>query len=129
MLLRVRQRGDGRQDDLEVIRGRIKNSRLRGFTGALSSRGESAEEIILEAGRLDTASDRLFFIRKWLADNSERADAMDVAEYGLRTLIESTAYAPNIRVLRELSTPLLFTADVERARSLVRSIEGTRRDC
>ena len=121
----VRQGGTGGgQDDLEVIRARIKNSRLRGFTGALSSRVESAEAIILEAGRLSTASDRLFFIRKWLAENSERADAMDVAEYGLRTLIESTAYAPNIRVLRELSTPLLFTADGERALSLVRSIEG-----
>ena len=115
---------DGRQDDLELIRARIKNSRLRGFTGALSSRVESAEEIIAEAARLGTASDRLFFVRKWLADNSERADAVDVAEYGLRTLIESTRYSPNIRVLRELSTPLLYSSDAERARSLVRSIEA-----
>ena len=120
----MRQLGsDGGQDDLELIRARIKNSRLRGFTGALSSRVEAAEEIISEAGRLGTTSDRLFFIRRWLADNSERADSIDVAEYGLGALIESTAYSPNIRVLRELSTPLLYASDGDRVRSLVRSIE------
>ena len=113
----------GGQDDLELIRGRIRDSRLRGFTGALSSRGESADEIVFQTERLETASDKLFFLRKWLSENSERTDALDVAEYGLTTLIESTGYSPNIRVLRELSTPLLYSKDEIRARSLVRSID------
>ena len=59
-----------------------------------------------------------------LLEHSTRNDAADVAEWGLQTLVESTGYAPNVRVLRELSTPLVHVKDPVRARSLVRNFDG-----
>ena len=114
------------QDDLDVIRKRISNPRLRSFTSALSGRVQSAAEVIAEAQRLETASDKLYLLRKWTIEHSDREDAAEVAEFGLRTVIEATGYAPNARVIRELSTPLLHTKDLERARTLVRSFDGQR---
>ena len=116
----------GDQDDLENIRKRIRNPRLRGFTSALSSRVQSAADVIAEAESLETASDKLYILRKWAVEYSHREDAADVAEYSLRTLVESTGYAPNARVLRELSMPLLHSKDPGRTKSLVRSFDGQR---
>ena len=114
------------QDDLDVIRKRIRNPSLRGFTSALSGSVQSAAEVVDEAERLETASDKLYLLRKWAIEHSDREDAAEVAEFGLRTVIEATGYAPNARVIRELSTPLLHIRDTERARTLVRSFDGQR---
>ena len=114
------------QDDLETIRKRIKNPRLRGFTSALSTRVQSANELIAEVAPLETASDKLYILRKWTTEHADRDDAPDVAEYGLRTAVEATDYAPNPRVFRELSTPLIHLKDPVRARSLVRLFDGQR---
>ena len=118
------QRND--QDDLETIRNRIRNPRLRGFTSVLSGRVQSATEVVAETERLETASDKLYILRTWVIEHSAREDAADVAEYGLKTVVEATGYAPNAQVLRELSTPLLHVKDPERARSLVRTFDGQR---
>ena len=118
------QRSD--QDDLETIRNRIRNPRLRGFTSVLSGRVQSAAEVVAETERLEKASDKLYILRTWVIEHSTREDAVDVAEYGLKTVVEATGYAPNARVLRELSTPLLHVKDPERARSLVRTFDGQR---
>ena len=118
--------GTSDQDDLETIRRRIRNPRLRGFTSALSGRVQSAGDVIAEADNLETASDKLYILRKWATEYSLREDAADVAEYGLRTLVETTEYAPNARVLRELSTPLVHLKVPGRAQSLVRSFDGQR---
>ena len=114
------------QDDLEKIRQRITNPRLRGFTSAITGKPQSATELIAEAENLQTASDKLPLLRMWLVENSNIEDAADVADYGLRTIVEATGYAPNALVLRELSTPLLHIKDSARARSLVRSFDGQR---
>ena len=114
------------QDDLETIRERIRNPRLRGFTSTLSGRVQSAAEVITEAEKLGTASDKLYILRTWTIEHSAREDALDVAEYGLRTVVEATGYAPNVRVLRELSTPLLHAKEPARTQSLVRTFDGQR---
>ena len=114
-------------DDLETIRNRIRDPRLRGFTSVFTSRVESAAEVVAEAERLEAASDRLYMLRKWATENSARDDATEVAEYGLKTIVEATGYGPNLRVLRELSTPLLHTKDRATAQSLVRIFDGQRR--
>ena len=117
-------RKSGEQDDLQVIRERIKDPRLRGFTSTLVGRGGTADEVIGECERLDSASDKLMLLRTWTADNARRKDALDVAEFGLRTIIEATGYAPNARVLREISSPLVYTVDTTRALSLVSAFDG-----
>lgn len=114
------------QDDLETIRKRIRNPRLRGFTSALSGKVQSAAEVIAEAEKLGTASDKLYILRAWAIEHSARENALDVAEHGLRTVVEATRYAPNVRVLRELSTPLLHAKDLARTQSLVRTFDGQR---
>ena len=116
--------GDG--DDLETIRNRIRNPRLRGFTSAFTGRVQSAADVLAEAESLEAASDKLYILRKWAIENSTRDDAADVTECGLRTLVEATGYAPNVRVLRELSTPLLHIKDPVKAQSLVRNFDGQR---
>ena len=97
------------------------------FTSALTNRVQSASEVLAEAETIEATSDKLFILRKWALENSVRDDAPDVAEYGLRTIVEATGYAPNIRVLRELSMPLLHINDPVKARSLVRNFDGQRR--
>ena len=116
--------GDG--DDLDTIRSRIRNPRLRGFTSALTGRVQSASEVLAEAESIETASDKLFILRKWAIEHSAREDAAEVAEYGLRTIVEATGYRPNVRVLRELATPLLHLKDKGKAQSLVRNFDGQR---
>ena len=116
----------GDRDDLATIRNRIRNPRLRGFTTALTSRIQSAAEVIAEADSFEAASDKLYVLRRWAIEHSSREDATDVVEYGLRTIVEATAYAPNVRVLRELSTPLRHTKDPAKAQSLVRNFDGQR---
>ena len=63
-------------------------------------------------------------IRQWILEHSTRDDAIDVSDYGLNLLVQATAYAPNMRVLRELSTPLTYTKNAIRARPLVKSFDG-----
>ena len=114
------------QDDLETIRKRIRNPRLRGYTSALSRRVQTAHEVISEAESLKTASDKLYILRNWATEHSSRMDAADVAEYGLTVAVEATDYAPNPRVFRELSTPLAHVNSPTRAQSLVRAFDGQR---
>ena len=126
------------QDDLETIRKRIRNPRLRGYTSALSPhssfrctsalsrRVQTAHEVISEAESLKTASDKLYILRNWATEHSSRTDAADVAEYGLTVAVEATDYAPNPRVFRELSTPLAHVNSPTRAQSLVRAFDGQR---
>ena len=111
-------------DDLEKIRARIKNPRLRSFTESLPGVAHSATELISEVNSFETATDKLHMIRQWILEHSTRDDAIDVSEYGLNVLVQATAYAPNMRVLRELSTPLIHTKSVVRARPLVKSFDG-----
>ena len=114
------------QDHLEKIRDRIKNPRLRGFAASLSDRVQSAAEVVAEVEGFESASDKLYFLRKWALEYSAREDAIDVAEYGLSALVQASAYAPNVRVLRELSTPLIHTKDTAMAQSLVSRFDGQR---
>jgi len=114
------------KDDLEKIRKRIKDPRLRGYTSTLFGNVQTAAEVIAEAKRLETTSDKLYVLRKWSLEHSKRGDAVDVAAYGLSTIVEATDYAPNVRVLRELSTSLTHVEDSGMARSLVRSFDGQR---
>lgn len=114
------------KDDLEMIRKRIKDPRLRGFTSTLFGNVQTADDVIAEAERLETASDRLYVLRKWSVEHSDRDDAVDVAVYGLNTIVEATDYSPNARVLRELSTPLSHVKESRMAQSLVRSFDGQR---
>ena len=116
----------GDADNLEMIRNRIRNPRLRGFTSALTGKVLSALEVLAEAESIEATSDKLFILRKWIIENSAREDAADVAEYGLRTIVKATGYAPNVRVLRELSMPLLHVSDPDKARLLVRNFDGQR---
>ena len=115
------------QDDLEKIRDRIRNPRLRSFTSTLTGGAQSAAEVIAEVKGLEAASDKLYLLRRWALEHSAKEDATDVAEFGLRTIVEATGYAPNVRVLRELSSPLLHTKNPTKAQSLVSVFDGQRR--
>ena len=112
------------QNDLDAIRRQIRNPRLRRFSSAVSGMVQSAMEIIDEIKTLDTTSDKLYVLRKWAIENATRSDTLSVVDYALTTIVEATGYAPNARVLRELSTPLTFMKDRDIVRRLVRSFDG-----
>ena len=114
------------EDRLERVRDRIKDPRLRGFAASVTGRVQSASDVIAEVEKFESAADRLYVLRKWALEHSDREDAAGVTEYGLRTLVGATTYAPNIRVLRELSTPLIHSRDRKSAESLVESFDGQR---
>lgn len=113
-------------DKLETILTRIKNPKLRSFTATVAGGQQNAEEIITEAKNMKATVDQLYLLRYWCVENSEREDATQVMEYSLQLLIGATGYAPNARVLRELATPLSFTEDVGKCRTLVGIFDSQR---
>ena len=121
----LRNVGDiGDDDSLDLIRKQIRNPRLRRITSSVSGNEQSAAQVIEESKTLDTASDKLYVLRKWALENPTRGDAMRVVQHGLQTLVATTGYAPNPRVLRELSSPLIYIEDRDILRRLVRSFDG-----
>lgn len=105
------------------IRTRIKSKHLQGFSDAVSVmvRKSSPADVIARVESMDRIADRMYVIRHWTVTNAAEADAIIVAEYGLKLLVQNGTYSTNALLFRQLAAPLLYTSSNSAAR-LVRSL-------
>jgi hypothetical protein len=109
-------------DTAHNIRSRIQDPELRSFSGAVSllvGDYQAAEVVEWVSKNLDSVDKRLYVLRQWAMDHRERADAAEVVRSALDLTIQSTPYAPNAGVFRQIATPLPFISDSAVARDLV----------
>jgi hypothetical protein len=124
-----RQRRKEESDDtIEQIRQRIRDPQAQSFsaTASLLLSEHTADDAILEAKKLERASDQLYLLRLWAVENREREDAWRVTDYGLQLVLRTTDYAPNARVYRELATPIPEILDVSVTKRLIESLDAQR---
>lgn len=88
--------------------------------------GLSAADAIKRAQSLDGATEQLYVLRHWMRANRDRADAVDVLEYGLAAAIRSTTFTPDARTFRELSLCLPYVQEVQRASYFIDLLDGQR---
>lgn len=104
------------------IRSRIQDPDLRSLSGAVSllvGDYRAAEVVDWVSKNLESVDKRLYILRQWAVDNREREDAPEVVRSALDLTIQSTPYAPNAGVFRQIATPLPFISDSAVARDLV----------
>ena len=108
-------------DNIENINAHIKDPKILNFSKSASLLfwNYSSVELIREIEKIEDASMRLYLLSQWLVANKEKEYSADIVEYSIKFAIRTTAYAPNARILRKLSTPLPFINDLGRAKSLV----------
>ena len=116
---------DQSYDVVEKIQNGIKDPKAQNFlTKGLFYLNFSGERIIVEAGKMERASEQLYLLRSWVMKNRKSPDAADVVDYGLKIAITTTDYAPNARDYRELSAPLPYITDSEKKKRLISIING-----
>ena len=114
-------------DDTVVdIRSRIKDPEARNFSAAASVLLEeySANEIINEVEKLDSAVEKMFLLRQWTLDNQRRDDACDVIDFALQFAVKTTRHAFNARDYREIASPLPFISDSSKAKQFVSILDS-----
>jgi len=116
------------KDTIEDIYSRIKDPKaLRASaTASLLLSDYSASEVIAKMDKFENVGDRLYMLRLWTQTNRERTDALEVVDFALRLIIQTTSYAPNAKVFREIATPLPFGQNQERLSHLVASFDSQR---
>ncbi|MBZ5562259.1 MAG: hypothetical protein LAP13_07540 [Acidobacteriia bacterium] len=90
------------------FRAKIKDTAAsRAAVEASAILGEySAKDVIAEVEKLQSPSDRVYFLRRWSVSTDDFQGASSVLEYALKLVIANTTYKPTATDLRELATPL-----------------------
>lgn len=104
------------RDRLQTVSTRLRDPEAKRFSAqATLVLGDfTAEEAIAEAQRLEHVSDQLYVLRNWSVANRTREDATLVFEYAIKRSIQTTGYAPNALVFRQLAAPLPYTKDIQK---------------
>lgn len=111
---------------LDEITSKIKDPSVRDLYNSvhLLIGDYTADEVINEVEKLQTATNKIFLIKHWTTINKCNEFAFKVVEYGLNLTIVTTAYAPNASVLRSLAMPLPYIKDSKKALQLIRSFDS-----
>jgi hypothetical protein len=104
------QRGD---DPSAQFRTRIQSHALRALSDAVSlmTRNTSGAQVIARVEAMDRVSDRIYVLRHWTVTNAASPDALSVAEYGLKLVVQAGTYSSNARIFRQFATPLLYATE------------------
>ncbi|MFN3649729.1 MAG: AAA family ATPase [Armatimonadota bacterium] len=123
------QSADQHPDYLETvntIRSQISDPGARRLSEAafLLLGKYSAQQVLVEAARLDEARDRLYVLAHWCMLHPRRGDAHEVVAHALDHAITATKYSPNATILRQIATPLPHVGDVSKLKDLVGSFDS-----
>lgn len=83
-----------------------------------------AGQVLQQVEGLPTTSEKVFFIRQWLRGSSRKSFAVGVALGATRLILADTKYAPNAKVYRDLSTPLLYAKHDPDSAALLSFLQG-----
>ncbi len=115
---------DNRTESLDQVQSSLSDPHAQGVSR--STRAVlgiySAEALILECGKLEKFSDKLFMCRKWCL-SLPKEGYEKVAIYATDLMLKSADFAPNATVFLELSTPLHRVTDPESRKSLLRQFD------
>ena len=75
--------------------------------------------MINETEKLEKVADRLTLLRQWVVNSRRRTDALTITEYALTLAVTTTSYTPNARLFHDLATPLPFTSDAAKRKTLI----------
>ena len=116
------------EDLAKEIRDRIRTPEIRQFIeeAGIKIRDTSAKTILAQIEQIPSAERKLFFLRRWCAQNRRRKDAADVVEAAFSIAVKATEYTPNARDVRELSTPLPYVDSKETLKSLISQVTANR---
>ena len=93
----------------EMVRARIANPVLRDFARAHSPKTSkmSADEVILESDKIKHTSGKLFLLTSWCNGNRSNSSAKIVIAKAVEVITSDSSYAPSVRLLRQLTEPLV----------------------
>lgn len=108
------------------MRTQVKNPEIQEFVEkiALVWGSYSAAQVIALLGKWENPADRIFMMRLWAADNRSKEDAHQMVSQALDTIIQTTEFAPNAKIYRELAMPLPYIKSAETAKALVARFDG-----
>lgn len=85
---------------------------------------KSATEVLEICESIKDTSERLFILRKWIAQHPLRSDAIEVVEVALHDAISTPEFVPNASFYREISAPLPYVEDIDRCKMSVAIFDG-----
>jgi len=110
------------------VRAQLRDPAVQKFvdTAALLWGGYSAPEVIAMIDQWENPADRIYVMRIWAITNRHRADAAQVVQHALDTIVKTTEFAPNAKIYRELAMPLPRVPDADTAKALVARFDGVK---
>ena len=111
---------------LDSLSGEISDSQVKRIFEAASLflAPSSASEAIAESQKLDRIADQLLLLRQWIALHSQSDDAVNVMEHTLDLSLATTEFAPTATFFREISEPLPFVKEHQKASKLIGILDG-----
>lgn len=111
-------------DTGQAIRAEIRDpdvGRVAAMAAASLS-SSSAADALVQAGKIESARDRLYFLRIWTDKNRTRHDALEVTVAALDLVVATNSYSPNARDLLMICRPLRHSANGDPAINCVNRI-------
>jgi len=119
-----------RMDVFENLNSKIKNPDIKKFTSGVSMLfgNYSGNEVISEVEKLEDTSERLYLLCQWVRANSKNEGAFDVIDYALKLIWETTAYAPNAKIFKDLSLALPYIDDLEKVKHIIDILDSQKKN-
>jgi hypothetical protein len=110
------------------VRAQLRDPVVQKFvdTAAMLWGGYSAPEVIAMIDQWENPADRIYVMRIWATTNRHRADAAQVVQHALDTIVKTTEFAPNAKIYRELAMPLPRIPDPDTTKVLVARFDGVK---
>jgi len=114
------------EDACAKMRTQVKSPEIQKFVEklALVWGSYTAAQVIALLGKWENPMDRIFVMRVWAADNRRKGDAHQMVSHALDMIIQTTEFAPNAKVYRELAMPMPYIQSFETAKALVARFDG-----
>jgi hypothetical protein len=105
--------GGSHADVGAAMRAHIRDPELRRFSSSISTSlsSVSAADALAQAKTIESARDRIYFLRHWTDQNRQRADAIEVTQAAIDLIVATTEYSPNARDVLRIARPLRFCND------------------
>ena len=122
-------RGDddiGGQPHEPIPKNLLVDRKLKRLLQASSAfhHAKSATELLESTDGIDDPTERLYIRRKWISNNPLRTDVLEVVDRVLGDAIKLIEFSPTATFYREVSMPLPYAKDRQKAREIVAVIDG-----
>lgn len=112
----------------QTFRSKIKSPTVQKFMERVNLfvGDYSASGVISEVSKWEKPSDRIYALRAWIVTNAKQKDAMQVVDYAINTILQTTTYTANAKVYQELASPLIYMLDIDQVKATIGRLDGLR---